>query len=392
MDLVQHLFILVLASRWKSALAQTRTEFVKALLMDYDNKIIPTFDRATPTEVDVSIFINSIDSISEQTMDFSLNAFVTQEWVDRRLRFLGLIDAEYLELDTKLMDDIWVPDLFFLNEKSASFHTVTVPNKMLHIYSNGKIIYRLRISLTASCPMVLHKYPMDSQVCHLFIQSFSFTKKSIMFRWADDEEPIKMPKHLELPQFMLTGIEFRNCTELEASENFTCIAADFYLQRNIGFYMIQIYIPSVLIVLLSWVSFWLNVDAVPARISLGILTVLTMTTQKSMAVSSLPRVSYVKAIDVWMAACLSFVFCALLEFALVNVLDRRQVRRKETKVDKTSEDEKSPLRASNNEVQSKWVSDPKGKMRARRVDLFSRAFFPAIFLMFGGVYWIFYLV
>lgn len=100
------------------------------------------------------------------------------------------------------------------------------------------------------------------------------------------------------------------------------------MERHIGFYMIQIYIPSILIVLLSWVSFWLNVDAVPARISLGILTVLTMTTQKTLAVSSLPRVSYVKAIDVWMAACLCFVFSALLEFALVNVMDRRQFKQK----------------------------------------------------------------
>jgi uncharacterized protein YqfA (UPF0365 family) len=62
--------------------------------------------------------------------------------------------------------------------------------------------------------------------------------------------------------------------------------------------MIQFYIPSVLIVLLSWVSFWLTIDAVPARISLGILTVLTMTTQRSAGTASLPRVSYVKAIDV----------------------------------------------------------------------------------------------
>lgn len=85
--------------------------------------------------------------------------------------------------------------------------------------------------------------------------------------------------------------------------------------------------PTILIVLLSWVSFWLNTDAVPARISLGILTVLTMTTKTSSAVSSLPKVSYVKAIDVWMSTCLLFVFAALLEYALVNVLERRFVKR-----------------------------------------------------------------
>ena len=58
--------------------------------------------------------------------------------------------------------------------------------------------------------------------------------------------------------------------------------------------MIQTYVPSMLIVSLSWVSFWINIDAVPARISLGVLTVLTLTTQSVGVSMSLPRVSYIK--------------------------------------------------------------------------------------------------
>jgi len=31
-------------------------------------------------------------------------------------------------------------------------------------------------------------------------------------------------------------------------------------------------VPSMLVVILSWVSFWINVDASPARVSIGLLT------------------------------------------------------------------------------------------------------------------------
>lgn len=57
-----------------------------------------------------------------------------------------------------------------------------------------------------------------------------------------------------------------------------------------GYYLIQMYIPSLLIVILSWVSFWINMDAAPARVALGITTVLTMTTQSSGSRASLPKV------------------------------------------------------------------------------------------------------
>ena len=107
---------------------------------------------------------------------------------------------------------------------------------------------------------------------------------------------------------------------------FPCLSLRFVLRRDIGYFLIQVYVPTILIVILSWVSFWINIDASPARVSLGLLTVLTTTTMSGAARESLPRVSYIKAIDVWMIMCLVFVFASLIEYAVVNVAARRQVR------------------------------------------------------------------
>ncbi|CAL1527494.1 unnamed protein product, partial [Lymnaea stagnalis] len=257
--------------------------------------------------------------------DFSLNLFVTQSWHDSRLQFHGLIDADHLELDSKLISRFWVPDLYFVNEKSSEFHDVTVPNTLLHLYRDGKVVYKMRISLTATCLMALHKFPMDAQVCSLYMKSFGYTNQSLQFQWSE-HNPLTSQKRLEMSQFNLVGLDYRDCQdESDENDTFACLAVDLKLVRNVGFYMIQVYIPSVLVVVLSWVSFCLDVGSVPGRVSLGILTVLTITNMKTISVSSLPKVSYIKAIDVWMAACLTFVFCSLLEFAVVNAFSRRLI-------------------------------------------------------------------
>ena len=82
-----------------------------------------------------------------------------------------------------------------------------------------------------------------------------------------------------------------------------------------------------MLVIVSWVSFWLDQNATPARVSLGVTTLLTMATQISGINASLPPVSYTKAIDVWTNSCLTFVFAALLEFALVNYASRTDCHR-----------------------------------------------------------------
>ncbi len=72
--------------------------------------------------------------------------------------------------------------------------------------------------------------------------------------------------------------------------SFTCLNIQFILRRDLGFYLLQVYIPSGLIVILSWLSFCVNLNAVAERITLGVTTVLTMVTQLAAAKGIVPKV------------------------------------------------------------------------------------------------------
>lgn len=78
-----------------------------------------------------------------------------------RLKYLTLTEA----------NRVWMPDLFFSNEKEGHFHNIIMPNVYIRIFPNGSVLYSIRISLTLACPMNLKLYPLDRQVCSLRMAS-----------------------------------------------------------------------------------------------------------------------------------------------------------------------------------------------------------------------------
>jgi hypothetical protein len=117
---------------------------------------------------------------------------------------------------------------------------------------------------------------------------------------------------------------------------------NFALRRQVGHYVLDYYVPSMLLVAMSWIAFWLHPSAVPGRTTLGKLfnstsgiskvvsfltssgtsTWLTFITLTHNTGNQLPKVSYVKYIDVWFLVCTLFIIASFLEFAFVNSISR----------------------------------------------------------------------
>ncbi|XP_041451326.1 gamma-aminobutyric acid receptor subunit beta-like isoform X3 [Drosophila obscura] len=302
------------------------TQTISKILQGYDIRLRPNFG-GDPLHVGMDLTIASFDAISEVNMDYTITMYLNQYWRDERLAFNifgpyyngdadddGVNDV--LTLSGDFAEKIWVPDTFFANDKNSFLHDVTERNKLVRLGGDGAVTYGMRFTTTLACMMDLHYYPLDSQNCTVEIESYGYTVSDVVMYWKPT--PVRGVEDAELPQFTIIGYETNDRKERLATGVYQRLSLSFKLQRNIGYFVFQTYLPSILIVMLSWVSFWINHEATSARVALGITTVLTMTTISTGVRSSLPRISYVKAIDIYLVMCFVFVFAALLEYAAVN--------------------------------------------------------------------------
>ncbi|XP_028657748.2 LOW QUALITY PROTEIN: gamma-aminobutyric acid receptor subunit beta-1 [Erpetoichthys calabaricus] len=290
-------------------------ETVDKLLKGYDIRLRPDFG-GPPVDVGMSIDIASIDMVSEVNMDYTLTMYFQQSWRDKRLSYSGI--PLNLTLDNRVADQLWVPDTYFLNDKKSFVHGVTVKNRMIRLHPDGTVLYGLRITTTAACMMDLRRYPLDEQNCTLEIESYGYTTDDIEFYWKGGDSAVTGVLRIELPQFSIVDYKMLSKKVVFATGSYPRLSLNFQLKRNIGYFILQTYMPSTLITILSWVSFWINYDASAARVALGITTVLTMTTISTHLRETLPKIPYVKAIDIYLMGCFVFVFLALLEYAFVN--------------------------------------------------------------------------
>ncbi|XP_063928163.1 glutamate-gated chloride channel isoform X5 [Zophobas morio] len=430
--LIVHIFHVTVCTNVKINFREKEKEVLDQILGQgmYDARIRPSGVNGTdgPAIVRVNLFVRSIATISDIKMEYSVQLTFREQWLDERLKFNDFGGRlKYLTLTEA--SRVWMPDLFFSNEKEGHFHNIIMPNVYIRIFPYGSVLYSIRISLTLSCPMNLKLYPLDRQICSLRMASYGWTTDDLVFLWKEGD-PVQVVKNLHLPRFTLEKFLTDYCNSKTNTGEYSCLKVDLLFKREFSYYLIQIYIPCCMLVIVSWVSFWLDQGAVPARVSLGVTTLLTMATQTSGINASLPPVSYTKAIDVWTGVCLTFVFGALLEFALVNYASRSDMHRENMKkqrrqcelehaasMDATSDlidtdsnatfamplvrhpgDPMSLEKVRQCEIHMQparpnccrsWLS--KFPTRSKRIDVISRITFPLVFALFNVIYWSTYL-
>ncbi|XP_031766218.1 glutamate-gated chloride channel isoform X20 [Galleria mellonella] len=312
----------------------------------YDKRLLPPVDGVLT--VNVSVLLLSLASPDESSLKYEVEFLLQQQWYDPRLRYSNQSHYDFLNA-IHHHEDIWLPDTYFIMH--GDFKDPIIPMHFaLRIYRNGTINYLMRRHLILSCQGRLNIFPFDDPLCSFALESISYEQSAITYVWKNDEDTLrKSPSLTTLNAYLIQnqtipcpikaswradGISLYEDDEeltcnlcqrrFEEQGNYSCLKVDLIFTRDRAFYFTTVFIPGIILVTSSFITFWLEWNAVPARSMIGVTTMLNFFTTSNGFRSTLPVVSNLTAMNVWDGVCMCFIYASLLEFVCVNYVGRKR--------------------------------------------------------------------
>ena len=287
-----------------------------------------------PVSVHVRVYIYVLQNLDSGDLQFKTHGLIQMRYNDPRLAFskYAPLRTQPIMGESQLRSLIWVPHIFLANEHDSNVLGTNEKDILTAINPNGTVIISSRIQATLYCWMKLQKFPFDEQFCPTVIESWMYNSSELLLYW-EHNDPVAFDPKMHLTEYALQNV-WTNETIINAdlddlrhgafAGNYSSLSFTVHLTREVGFYVMDYFLPSIMIVAISWVSFWLQADQTPARTTLGCTTLLSFITLASSQENNLPKVSYIKISEVWFLGCTCFIFGSLIEFAFVNTIWRRK--------------------------------------------------------------------
>ncbi|XP_032587742.1 uncharacterized protein LOC6583656 isoform X5 [Drosophila mojavensis] len=337
----------------------------------YDKRLLPPVNGTLT--VNVNVLLLSLASPDESSLKYEVEFLLNQQWNDPRLQYGNKSHYDFLNA-LHHHDSIWTPDTYFIMH--GDFKDPIIPMHFaLRIFRNGTITYAMRRHLILSCQGSLHIFPFDDPKCSFSMESISYEEAQIKYVWKNDEDTLRKSPSLTTLNAYLIKNQTTACDQNSWRGNYSCLRVDliftrdrafyfttvfipgiilvtssfitFWLEwnavparsmignysclqvemtftRDRAYYFTTVFIPGIILVTSSFITFWLEWNAVPARVMIGVTTMLNFFTTSNGFRSTLPVVSNLTAMNVWDGVCMCFIYASLLEFVCVNYVGRKR--------------------------------------------------------------------
>jgi len=304
--------------------AEAVSTVLHSKLAKYDKNLRPNYGGGN-VSVEVLMDILEVTDISDVNTDFTVVMDLSQTWTDPRLSFNDGegTTVEQFRAGEDLTKSFWIPDTTFHNVRDQNkVLSSSIADTVLLIEASGQITLTRRITATASCEMDLQNFPHDCQACSLEIQSFGHSQEDIQYAWKNSNDSVRSWEKLSTSSFLVLNVTQERSVSEQMSGKFSRLSLVFDLRRNYGFYLKCIYLPAIICIILTWVSFLLPTQQTNARIFMVVISLLVVVLLEVQSSWMTAQTPYFTALDLYLWWCCATILVSLGLTLLVAYLEQ----------------------------------------------------------------------
>ena len=276
-------------------------------------------------DVEVRIYLIDIEGIDTVSQNFTANLTLVFRWKDPSLAHAGPGSI------SMPLDNIWFPRIQILNQQRL---VSTLPREA-EVHPDGGVVQRQRFWGNLSQPLDLREFPFDSQRLQVRLANVGFDEELVNLIPSPDS---KISASMTIPDWEVTGWESfpKELTLDDDSDGLKGIVLSVDVKRDIAFFKYKVIFPLILIVMMSWMVFWIDPTLVASQISLSITAMLTMIAYRFALAGMMPRLGFLTILDHFVLASTVVVFLSMAEVIYTAHLSTSDQLEKARKVDRNA--------------------------------------------------------
>ena len=286
----------------------------------------PVAEAGKATEVHVVGGILDIDKIDSAEQNFTLNFYAIFRWTDPRLAHNGPGSV------ISNLSEVWNPRLTLINTQRYWSNT----KDEVEISPEGLVTYRLHVFGSFSQPMDLHAFPQDTHVFELPIVAAGYQHGEVVMI-PDPRIESFISENLSVADWKVDNMRGQPREVILANGlKLPGFVFSFEGERLLHHYVIKTITPLALIVMMSWVAFWIDPKQVPNQLGVAVTTVLTLIAYHIALSGRLPEIPYLTHMDKFLFSSTVLVFMALIEVVVTTHFASTDQLSKARRIDRTA--------------------------------------------------------
>lgn len=265
------------------------------------------------TRIGVGFHLISLSDIDVIDSRFRFEGYAVFEWCDPRQAFDESTDGRstYVVFGDKADEEaqnIWIPDVAI----ASSIGEASSTSRQIEVSSDGAIKVSGFFSAIVATRFDLRRFPFDKQTLAIAMESFSFNRDVVNLQPMEDM--VGYEEDLYLPEWRVTELtaDTDEAGQVRDRVPFSRVTFNVDVEREVGYYLVKLSVPLVLIVMLSWSVFWMRDESLSGRMRISSTAFLTIVAYQFAVSGNLPKVAYLTLMDKLMIA--SFILIALTAF------------------------------------------------------------------------------